>query len=136
MKSGCVVVAMSLALAISSVAQAQTPLRAGAAKVDVTPMAGELPRNTLGILDHLYARAIVLENGTTSAALITLDAGAIPDALWQAVSAQVEKEVGIPPQRVLLTATHTHSAAAARGSNFSQKVVNSVRLAKQKQMFW
>src|SRR4030095_2202574 len=112
--------------------RAETALRAGAAKVDIPPSAAELPKNNLGILDHLYARAIVLENGTTSAALITLDAGAIPDPLWQTVSSQIETELGIPPQRVLLTATHTHSAAGARGSNFSQKVVDSVRLAKQR----
>ena len=46
-------------------------LRVGAAKVDVTPSQGELPKNMRGILDHLYARAIVLENGTASAALIS-----------------------------------------------------------------
>ena len=78
MRSSCAVVAVSLTLAISNAALAQTTLRAGAAKVDITPSAGELPKNSLGMLDHLYARAIVLENGTTSAALITVDAGAIP----------------------------------------------------------
>ena len=91
MKSGCAVVAVSLALAMSNAALAQTTLRAGAANVDITPAAGELPKNNLGILDRLYARAIVLENGTTSVALITLDAGAIPDPLWQTVSSQIEK---------------------------------------------
>ena len=92
---GCdAVVAVSLILTISNAALAQTTLRAGAARVDVTPSAGELPKNNLGILDRLYARAIVLDNGTTSAALITVDAGAIPDALWQTVSGQIEKELG------------------------------------------
>ena len=37
------------------------PLRVGAAKVDVTPSQNELPKNGYGILDRLYARAIVLE---------------------------------------------------------------------------
>ena len=97
MRSACVVVAVSLVLAVSNPAVAQTTLRVGAAKVDVTPAAGELPKNNLGILDRLYARTIVLENGATSAALITLDAGAIPDALWQTVSTQIQKELGIPP---------------------------------------
>ena len=114
MRSGCAVVAVSLALAMSNAALAQTTLRAGAAKVDITPSTGELPKNNVGILDHLFARAIVLESGATSAALITLDAGAIPDALWQTVSSQIEKG-GIPPQRVLLTATHTHSAGGREG---------------------
>jgi neutral ceramidase len=99
---GCdAVVAVSLILTISNAALAQTTFRAGAARVDVTPSAGELPKNNLGILDRLYARALVLDNGTTSAALITVDAGAIPDALWQTVSGQIEKELGIAPARVL-----------------------------------
>ena len=131
MKHWYEVVVASLILAISNAALAQTTLRAGAAKVDVTPSAGELPKNSLGVLDRLYARAIVLENGTTSAALITVDAGAIPDALWQTVSGQIETELGIPPARVLLTATHTHSAGGPRGSNYSQNIVQAVRLAKQ-----
>ena len=109
-----------------------SPIRVGAAKVDVTPSGNELPKNNLGVLDRLYARAIVLDNGATSAALITVDAGAIPAALWQTVSERIEKELGISPGRVLLTATHTHSAGGPRGSNYSQKIVESVRLAKQR----
>src|SRR5207244_2420700 len=38
-------------------------LRAGAAKVDVTPEERDLPKNYDGILDRLYSRAIVLESG-------------------------------------------------------------------------
>lgn len=41
----------------------------------MTPAESELPRNYEGILDHLHSRAIALDNGITSAALISLDAG-------------------------------------------------------------
>jgi hypothetical protein len=128
---------MSLTLAVSELAVAQTTsgpstFRAGAAKVDITPAAGELPKNNLGILDRLYARTIVLDNGVTTAALITVDAGAIPDALWQSVSGQIERELGISPARLLLTATHTHSGGGPRAANYGQKIVESVRLAKQR----
>jgi neutral ceramidase len=107
-------------------------LRVGAARVDVTPSEGELPKNSFGILDRLYARAIVLENGTSSAALITVDAGSVPDAIWQTVTRQIEAELGIRPANVLLTATHTHSAGGQRGPDYPKKIVESVRLAKQK----
>jgi hypothetical protein len=107
-------------------------LRVGAAKVDVTPAEGELPKNSRGVLDHLYARAIVIDNGATSAALITVDAGGIPEPLWQTVSGQLESEMGIPSTRVLLTATHTHSAGIQRGPDYAQKIVQAVRLARQK----
>ena len=107
-------------------------LRVGAAKVDVTPSERELPRNSQGILDHLFARAIVLDNGAARAALISVDAGAIPDSLWQTVSRQLQAELQIPPANVLLTATHTHSAGGGRGPDYARKIVESVRLARQK----
>lgn len=107
-------------------------LRAGAAKVDVTPAESELPRNYEGILDHLYARAIVLDDGTASAALISLDAGGVSEQIWQNVTRQVESELGIPSKNVLMTATHTHSAPAQQAAVYVPKIVESVRLAKQR----
>jgi hypothetical protein len=109
-----------------------SPLRVGAAKVDVTPTQGELPKNSRGVLDHLYARAIVLESGGTAAALVTVDAGGIPDPIWQAVTRQIEAELKIPTASVLLTATHTHSAGGQRGPDYAEKIVQSVRLAQQR----
>ena len=61
---------------------AASALRVGAAKVDVTPADSALPKNYLGVLDRLYARAIVLDNGAARAALITVDAGILSDAIW------------------------------------------------------
>src|SRR5688572_8748080 len=109
---------------------ASPTLRAGAAKVDVTPT--ELARNTLGVHDRLYARAIVLENGTASAALITVDAGAVPDATWQAVTQQLASEFRIPATHVLLTATHTHSAGGQQEADYVRKIVDAVRQARQR----
>ena len=107
-------------------------LKVGAARVDVTPAETALPRNYEGILDHLYARAIVLDNGTTSAALITLDAGGVSEQIWQSVTRQVESELGIPSRNVLITATHSHSAPAPQAGVYVPKIVESVRLAKQR----
>ena len=112
--------------------RAMSPLRVGAAKVDVTPSQNELPKTSYGILDRLYARAIVLDNGAATAALVTVDAGAIADSLWQAVSQSIAKDLGIPATHVLLTATHTHSAGGQRSPNYAEKIVEAVRLAKER----
>jgi hypothetical protein len=48
------------------------------------------------------------------------------------VTEQVESELGIPTTHVLLTATHTHSAGGQRGADYAQKIVESVRQARQK----
>src|ERR1043166_8482003 len=93
--------ALAASLALPRVGAAQeirraSPLRVGAAKVDVTPKQAELPKSYLGVLDHVFARAIVLESGADRAALITVDAGMIQDGTWQAVTRQIETDLRIP----------------------------------------
>jgi neutral ceramidase len=108
------------------------PFKAGAAKVDVTPPENEMPNNIEGILDRLYSRAIVVDNGVTSAALITVDTGIIPDSLWKSLTQRIERELGIPIQNVLLTPTHTHSGLMKPGRDYEEKIFKSVKLAKEK----
>ena len=132
-----VVAALAAALAISGVGSAQdvrraSSLRVGAAKVDVTPSDSELPKNYLGVLDRVYARAVVLDSGVSRAALITVDAGMISDAIWQAVTRQIETELRIPSTNVLLTATHTHSVPGSPAADYARKIVEAARLAQQK----
>ena len=137
MRKWLVILMTALAVGLAAAADAQaprgaSPLRVGAAKVDVTPSQGELPKNSFGVLDRLYARAIVIESGASTAALVTVDAGGVPTPIWEAVTRQVESELKIPVASVLLTATHTHSAGGQRGPDYAQKIVESVRLAKQR----
>jgi hypothetical protein len=105
--------------------------RVGAAKVDVTPGDKELPPPYRGILDRIYSRAIVVDNGVTKAALITLDAGGVPTELWETVSARMQKELQIPAQNVLITATHTHSVPRSRSNAYEDSVFRSAQLANK-----
>jgi hypothetical protein len=128
--ASCTALIVMAAVPGAGAAQGPAPaLRVGAAKVDVTPT--QLPRNALGVLDRVYARAIVLDNGTTRAALITVDAAAVSDALWQTVSGQLERDLGIPAAHLLLTATHTHSGGGLPGADYAAKIVEAARLAAQ-----
>jgi neutral ceramidase len=137
MKCSLLLVMIVLVALVSPRTEAQTtraisPLRVGAAKVDITPSENELPKNGYGVLDRLYARAIVLDNGAATAALVTVDAGGIAEPLWQTVSQSIAKDLGIPATHVLLTATHTHSAGGQRGPDYAQRIVEAVRLARQR----
>lgn len=118
-------VAASVA-ATTAYAQASASLRAGAAKVDITPAAEALPQPYTGIHDRLYARAIVVDDGSTRAALVTVDAGGIPTELWQTVSARVAQELDIPATQLLLTATHTHSAPRQQAPDYADRIVQAV----------
>jgi len=104
-------------------------LRAGAAKVDITPQESELPKNYYGILDHIYSRAIVVDNGDSRAALISVDTGAIPDPVWQQVTERMQSELKIPAANILITATHTHSVPFGGNRNLPDKIFESAKLA-------
>jgi neutral ceramidase len=125
---------LTVSLAGAGPARAQTSftLKAGAAKVDVTPLESELPKTYEGILDRLYARAIVVDNGAASAALVTVDAGGLGEALWKSLTDRIEKTLGIPASHVLLTATHSHSAPRTTSKTYEENIFKAVQLAKER----
>lgn len=96
-------------------------LRAGAAKVDITPplgtpLAGHFEkRRAVDVDDPLYARALVLEAGGRRIALVACDILCLPAADVAAAREQITAWTGIPPEHVCLAATHTHTAAAPAG---------------------
>ena len=61
-------------------------LKAGAARVEITPDANAIPRPFTSILDPLYARAIYLENGHDRTVLLNADVGVVPTAITDKVS--------------------------------------------------
>jgi len=84
-------------------------LLAGVAKIEITDRAAG-PVN-----DPSYVKALVLKNGSSVAVLVTVDVvaigeiGRIGNGYLAAVRAQLQKELGIPPGSVLITASHCHS---------------------------
>ena len=89
---------------------AESKLRVGAARVDITP-ASDTANPPSGKYAHekLYARAIVLDNGTTRAVLIGADQGGLSEEIWQAASKQIAAELTCPIENIVMSATHTHS---------------------------
>ena len=95
------------------------PLRAGAAAVDITPEhfpvivnGGFLSATAGRANDRLHARCLVLEDGRTRLALAVVDSCMLPRELLDEAKRQAAKATGIPPDRMLISATHTHSAPA------------------------
>jgi hypothetical protein len=84
-------------------------LRVGAARVDITPAANALPVPYTSIRDHIYARAIVLDNGRTRAVLVGVDLIGIDEDLWADASKQISQELQCPVENILMSATHSHS---------------------------
>lgn len=107
----------------------QFPIRVGAAKVNITPSKNELGPNSLGIHDSVYCRAIVIDNGVTSSALITV-AGNQNEQSWKASTERMENELGIPVENVVLSSTHSHSVGRITG--MENKIFTAVKEAKAK----
>ena len=93
-------------------ASAQSPagrLRAGAAKVDITPRADQLAIATDSIRDPLYVRAIVVDDGGSCAALVNIDGGA-RDAVVNPAIEKSSASTKCPPENYIISGTHSHSA--------------------------
>jgi hypothetical protein len=92
---------------------------AGAARVDITPpgdaalaMSGYPGREQghTGIHDNLYVRAVVVDEGGTQTAIVSADVIGFRNALCERISGRVAAGTGIPRERFLLAAVHTHGA--------------------------
>jgi hypothetical protein len=89
--------------------------RAGAAQVDITPPVGT-PRGgsyatipSVGVLAPLHAKAIVVEQDGQKAAFVVLDVAYTLRAVVVAARKLIAEQTGIPGDRVMISATHTHS---------------------------
>ncbi|HTY94015.1 MAG TPA: neutral/alkaline non-lysosomal ceramidase N-terminal domain-containing protein [Steroidobacteraceae bacterium] len=122
-------VCLALCVPILQAAQAADGvLRAGASRIDYTPT-GKLPPNFNGVLDPIYVRSVVLDNGRTRAALVAIDAGAMPAELYKKVSARAAAELRIPASQLLMSASHTHSVPFRLDDAVEETILRSLREA-------
>jgi len=124
----------------SKVLEAEVPpgrrLRAGAAKVDVTPsgpvtIRGFTPRTSTGVHRNLYVRALVLDDGEEKLAVLSwekLNLYHTPDGFERVADLRerIRELIGIPPENVLINASHTHSGCEGP---FEEASVEAVELA-------
>src|SRR5689334_12368803 len=125
MKTSCTI-ACGLLLGVLHAPAALAELRAGAARIDITPEATKLPRGYEGINDRIFVRAIVVDDGHTRAGLVTVDAGAVPTDVWSQVSQQAQAQLRIPADNLLLTATHTHSVPFGLARDLAPSIVRAI----------
>lgn len=98
-------------------------LQAGAATSNITPeiggeiIGGFVPYPSKHIHDELHARCLVLDDGKTKLALVVCDLLGIHRIVSTEARRLIQEMTGIPPECVMISATHTHSATSALGKD-------------------
>jgi hypothetical protein len=92
-------------------------INAGAAVIDVTPPSlpvkvnGNLAIRKVGLVKTpLSARAIVLDDGTERLAIVVVDSCMMPRTFLDETKLLASRETKLKRNRILISATHTHSA--------------------------
>ena len=115
--------ALALILIGNSASTAQDKVfRAGAYAQDITPVkfpisvnGGMADRQATKAHDRLHARCLVLDDGKSMLALVVCDSCMIPREVTDEAKALAQKATGIAPERILISATHTHTAPTVAG---------------------
>lgn len=113
-----ILAAATLAVAALSCGDARrNEVSAGAAAVDITPTAWPLPlvgsfryRPATSAHDPLHSKAVVIRSGGSTVAIAVVDSCYIPRDTLDVAKSRVQAETGLPTDRILVSATHTHSA--------------------------
>ena len=113
---------LALALLVSCVLPLRAEFKAGAAAVDITPATlpvlvngGMVSRSMDKIKTRIHARAIALADGKEQLVIVVVDSCMMTRPLLDEAKALAEKRTGIPKNRMLISATHTHTAPASMG---------------------
>ena len=94
---------------------------AGAAREDITPPVGTLlygyTPDTVSesVHDPLTTTAVAFRQWEECAVLMTVTVGDFGTALCDEIRREIGEELGLPPSRILVAATHTHSAPNVSG---------------------
>jgi hypothetical protein len=68
-----------------------------------------------GVHDDLYVKALILDQGGTKVALVSLDLISTPMGLVEAARGEIERTTGLPGRNVMISATHAHTGPVLAG---------------------
>lgn len=90
-------------------------LRAGAARVEIRSMPDSELLAPTGKFqhEHLYTRAIFIDDGSQCAVLVTSDQIRMSEGVWREASKRIVSEDGCSANNLIIAVTHTHSPASS-----------------------
>ena len=119
--------------------EASAQLKAGAVVVDVTPEqlpvlvnGGMTSRSANQVKARINARAIVLDDGKERLGIVVVDSCMMPRPLLDEAKALAAERTKIRPDRMLISASHSHTAPASMGCLGTDADANYVPYLKEK----
>ncbi len=101
---------------------ADKAFRAGAVAQDITPEkwpvsvnGGMGDRQATQSVDPLHARCLVLDDGEGALVLVVVDSCMVPRDVFDEAKTLASEKTGIPASRMMMSATHTHTAVTVTG---------------------
>jgi len=125
---------ITMELSLSSIAQ----IRVGVGKTDITPPLGTplegyyIERLATNVHDPLYARAMVVADGTNTLVLVIADIIDVAPAAFPAARVRIQEDFGIPASNIVISATHTHTGPVITDPYediLSTKIYDAVKIA-------
>lgn len=116
------VVSMTLEMRAAAPAAGRV-LRAGAATSNITPPLGVPLVGSVDVVgaahvhDELHARCLALDDGARRLVFVVVDNLSVNREVFDEAKRRIHEATGVPPEHMMMSATHTHSAANARGVN-------------------
>ena len=114
------ILAFSFLLLSSALVSAD--FKAGAVVVDVSPRdfpvlvnGGMTSRSATQVVDPINARALVLSDGQVQLAIVVVDSCMLARPVLDQAKRLASQRTGIPADRMLISATHTHTAPSSLG---------------------
>lgn len=96
-------------------------------------------RDFIGIHDSLYVRSIVIENGITKAAMVSMDIAKV--TLSEEELKSIARETGISREHLFISATHNHNTIELKGEKYvthpynrflKDAIIKSIKVAESK----
>jgi neutral ceramidase len=104
----CAVIALA-AVSTPGVAQTAAGLKAGAARVDITPAVADLPEPFKTIHDNIYVRVLLLDNGASRSVIVVADAPTIGVTVHADIARRIAAQSHTPLNNVVVAVTHNHN---------------------------
>jgi len=111
------IISLIVIFSLTSVASNDKELLVGYAQLDITPKLGTgMPgyfhgRKADGVLDPLLIKALALTYNDTTLVILAVDLIAFDRSLVGKLRDAIKSKTGIPPERVFIHTTHTHTGA-------------------------